>query len=197
MIAEEHLQPYSRAGSSVRDLLMNFLVDKAIKGDVHGPRIKGVAEIQRKMAEVDRPFHEIHDVAGLRVIVHYLDKVYLVRGFILGCTDLLKRGRDSELHEALAISDCDEKHYEDYIANPRGPTAYRTLQIVVYHRVYVDGRPVTVPVEIQIRTYLMHAWEEKDWRIVYKPPPGTIIPESLIGEFCFVSMKISSRCETE
>jgi len=187
VIDEERLQPYSRAGGAVRDLLSAFLLDRGIKGDVHGPRIKGTAEIEKKMDEVGRPFEEIYDTAGLRVIVHYLDEVYLVADFICACENLLKRGKDRTLHEALRPEEFDQKHYEDYIKNPRGPTAYRTLQIVVYVRTYFSGEPVTVPVEVQVRTYLMHAWEEKDWRMVYKPPAGIAIPPSLVGEFYYIS----------
>ncbi len=187
-VTENMLRPYRRAGAEVRDLLANFLADKGIKGDVHGPRIKDLPEIEKKMTEVGRPFEQIYDALGLRVIVHYLDEVYAVADFICHCESLMKKDRNGTMQARLADPEIfAEAHFEDYIKHPRGPTAYRTLQMVVYKETYVDAATQVVPLEIQIRTYLMHAWEEKDWRIVYKPPDGVQIPPSLIGEFYYIS----------
>ena len=81
----------------------------------------------------------ILDIAGMRVIVSYIDDV-------------------SALVKVLSLQDdLQIVKVKDYITHPK-PNGYRSLHIIVKVPVYFLDRKQYVPVEIQLRTIAMDFW---------------------------------------
>ena len=89
------------------------------------------------------------DVAGVRVIVSYVNDVYRL-------VDLLRRQDDLEI-----------VRIKDYIANPK-PNGYRSLHAIVRIPVYFLDSKQMVPVEVQIRTIAMDYWASLEHDLKYK-----------------------------
>ena len=92
---------------------------------------------------------ELYDVAGVRVIVQYLDDVERVASLLLTQDDitLIKRS--------------------DYVTNPK-KSGYRSLHLVVEVPVFLAEGKKRVPVEIQIRSIAMDFWASLEHRLKYK-----------------------------
>ena len=92
---------------------------------------------------------ELYDVAGVRVIVQYLDDVERVASLLLTQDDitLIKRS--------------------DYVTNPK-ESGYRSLHLVVEVPVFLAEGKKRVPVEIQIRSIAMDFWASLEHRLKYK-----------------------------
>lgn len=104
---------------------------------------KGLEPTMKSIAE------NLTDIAGVRVICHYVEDIYTV-------AELLKSHADVEVIKET-----------DYIKNPK-PNGYRSLHLVVKVPVYfVDGM-VKMPVEIQIRTMAMNFWASLEHKLRYK-----------------------------
>lgn len=107
--------------------------------------------------------NSILDLAGVRIIVYYLDDIQKV------CNDL------------IADEDIEVKCIKDYVTNPKG-SGYRSLHLIV--NVTVNGNkniPLeerVIPVEIQIRTSLMDAWASIEHKLVYKTSHENVSPET-------------------
>ena len=91
----------------------------------------------------------ILDVAGMRVIVSYIDDVYAMVK-VLSMQDDLKIVK-----------------VKDYIKNPK-PNGYRSLHVIVKVPVYFLDRKQYVPVEIQFRTVAMDFWASLEHTLNYK-----------------------------
>lgn len=91
----------------------------------------------------------ILDVAGMRVIVSYIDDVYAMVK-VLSLQDDLKIVK-----------------VKDYIAHPK-PNGYRSLHVIVKVPVYFLDRKQYVPVEIQFRTVAMDFWASLEHTLKYK-----------------------------
>lgn len=91
----------------------------------------------------------ILDVAGMRVIVSYIDDVYAMVK-VLSMQDDLKIVK-----------------VKDYIKNPK-PNGYRSLHVIVKVPVYFLDRKQYVPVEIQFRTVAMDFWASLEHTLKYK-----------------------------
>ena len=118
-------------------------------------RVKSMESILEKLdrkgfeLSMESITENLTDIAGVRVICHYVDDIYAVR-------DLLKSQSDIEFVRET-----------DYIKNPK-PNGYRSLHLVVKIPVYfVDGM-VKMPVEIQIRTMAMNFWASLEHKLRYK-----------------------------
>ena len=92
---------------------------------------------------------ELYDVAGVRVIVQYLDDVERIASMLLGQDDvtLIKR--------------------RDYVSEPK-ESGYRSLHLVVEVPVFLAEGKKHVPVEVQIRTIAMDFWASLEHRLKYK-----------------------------
>ncbi len=91
----------------------------------------------------------IMDIAGLRVIVSYVQDAYSILAHLEQQDDL----------EVVTV--------KDYIANPK-PNGYRSLHFIVRIPVFfLDGKK-SVPVEIQIRTIAMDFWASLEHDLKYK-----------------------------
>lgn len=91
----------------------------------------------------------ILDIAGMRVIVSYIDDV-------------------SSLVKVLSLQDdLQIVKVKDYIAHPK-PNGYRSLHIIVKVPVYFLDKKEYVPVEIQFRTIAMDFWASLEHTLKYK-----------------------------
>ena len=118
-------------------------------------RLKSPASIVEKLNRKGLPQtleaieQNLTDIAGVRVICHYIDDIYEV-------ANLLKSHADVEVIKET-----------DYIKNPK-PNGYRSLHLVVKIPVYFADGMVKMPVEIQIRTMAMNFWASLEHKLRYK-----------------------------
>jgi GTP diphosphokinase / guanosine-3',5'-bis(diphosphate) 3'-diphosphatase len=113
----------------ITDELDQLLRSSNIKAEMYG-RKKHIYSIYRKMNRKNRPFEEIYDVIGIRILVNSVQDCYSVLGLV-----------HSKWHPVPGEID-------DYIATPK-ESMYQSLHTAVIG-------PEAHPVEIQIRTYEMH-----------------------------------------
>ena len=118
-------------------------------------RLKSTKSVYEKLQRYDVPItlrsveEHILDVAGMRVIVSYIDDVYAMVK-VLSMQDDLKIVK-----------------VKDYIAHPK-PNGYRSLHIIVKTPIYFLDRKQYVPVEIQFRTIAMDFWASLEHTLKYK-----------------------------
>ncbi len=122
-----HIESRVKAPKSVYDKLKRY----------------GVPVTVRSMEE------NIMDIAGMRVIVSYIDDVRALVKVL-------------SLQDDLQIV-----KVKDYITNPK-PNGYRSLHIIVKVPVYFLDRKQYVPVEIQLRTIAMDFWASLEHTLKYK-----------------------------
>lgn len=108
-------------------------------------------KLQRKGYELDskKISKQLLDIAGIRVICHYVDDIYTI-------VELLKRQDDLTVIKEV-----------DYIKNPK-PNGYRSLHLVVEIPVFFVNRVESIPVEVQIRTMAMDFWASLEHQLRYK-----------------------------
>lgn len=118
-------------------------------------RLKSPQSIIEKLQRYSYPIsvesirENLFDVAGIRVICHYVDDIYLLRKLLLRQDDVkLLRERD-------------------YIDDPKA-NGYRSLHLVVQIPVFLSQDTTPVPVEIQLRTIAMDFWASLEHEIRYK-----------------------------
>lgn len=158
--ARDSLQKYHAAMRNMETRLETLDQDLKLRqsrNPIHHieSRIKSVSSIFEKLERYgkDRTLNAmeryIMDIAGLRVIVSYVQDAYDI-------LDCLERQEDLEV---ITI--------KDYIANPK-PNGYRSLHLIVKIPVFfLDGRQ-NVPIEIQIRTIAMDFWASLEHDLKYK-----------------------------
>lgn len=123
-------------------------------------RVKSVGSIIEKCYRMNYPLEDckftkyMMDIAGIRVICHYIDDIYTVAELLGSQPDI----------EVVTI--------KDYIENPK-PNGYRSLHLVVKVPVYFVEGVKTLPVEVQIRTMAMDFWASLEHKLRYKSD-GTI-----------------------
>ncbi|MDQ4100085.1 MAG: bifunctional (p)ppGpp synthetase/guanosine-3',5'-bis(diphosphate) 3'-pyrophosphohydrolase, partial [Chloroflexota bacterium] len=113
----------------VKDELGALLQEAGIRADLSS-RKKHIYSIYRKMQRKSRPFDEIYDVVGIRILVDTVQDCYSALGIV-----------HSRWHPVPGEID-------DYIATPK-ESMYQSLHTAVIG-------PGAHPVEIQIRTREMH-----------------------------------------
>lgn len=119
----------SRFFSKVKTILKPRLDEANIRCSIE-VRFKHLYSIFLKMQEKKRPFHEIYDVFGLRLIVPTIDDCYKALGVI------------------HALWKPKSNRFKDYIAVPK-PNGYRSLHTTIFG-------PEGKTTEFQIRTQEMH-----------------------------------------
>ena len=115
--------------SHVTKELGRLLEQAGVHAEMYG-RKKHIYSIYRKMNSKRRPFEEIYDVIGVRILVETVQDCYSVLGIV--------HGRWHPIPGEI----------DDYIATPK-ESMYQSLHTAV---IGPDGHPV----EIQIRTHEMH-----------------------------------------
>ncbi|MGX6397329.1 GTP pyrophosphokinase [Rothia kristinae] len=117
-------------------------------------RLKSLDSLARKaqkrgLGSLAQIRESLTDIAGVRVICSFTADVYRVR-------DMLCRQDDVR----LVVE-------KDYIARPK-PNGYRSLHLILEIPVFLSTGPVTVPVEVQLRTIAMDFWASLEHKIFYK-----------------------------
>ncbi len=134
-------------------------------------RIKTKKSIEGKLARlqleptVENARDQLTDIAGIRVICHFIRDIDWI-------VDIIKKQKD-----LIILKE------RDYIRSPKS-NGYRSYHIVfgvpVYH---TDGMDY-YPVEIQLRTMSMDFWASMEHRICYKKEPRQpVAQEMLVEEF--------------
>ncbi len=154
------LRNYKAAIREVNTKLQNLDEDFELLHE-HNPihyinsRLKNPESLVKKLRRRGLPLtsqavtENIYDVAGIRVICHYIDDIYTIK-------DLLTRQTDISVVQI-----------KDYIKEPK-ENGYRSLHIVVKVPVFFVEGMVELPVEIQIRTIAMDFWASLEHKLRYK-----------------------------
>lgn len=131
-------------------------------------RIKTPESILEKLVrrdydlDVSKIRSQLTDIAGIRVICHYVDDIYTI-------ADLLKNQDDFTLIRE-----------SDYITNPK-PNGYRSYHMIASVPVFFVEECERVPVEVQIRTMAMDFWASLEHQLRYKAA-GSMIPQYISDE---------------
>lgn len=113
----------------------------------------------------------VNDIAGVRVVCHYIDDVYSV-------ADMLLRQSDLEIVKR-----------QDYIKTPNY-NGYRSLHLDIKVPVYLSDRTEYVIAEVQIRTIAMDFWASLEHDIRYKADKSKL-PVGINEEMLECSNKIA------
>jgi len=110
-----------------------------------------IGKLQRKHLPLtlDAMFHNLHDIAGIRLIVRFLSDVKTVEDLLATQADL----------KVLRV--------KDYINHPK-PNGYQSLHLIIGVPVYTVDGPNIVEVELQIRTIAMNFWASLEHELNYK-----------------------------
>ena len=129
-------------------------------------RLKSPSSIAGKLhkkghsLDIESAMKNLTDIAGIRVICHYVDEIYAIE-------DLLSKQDDVTIIKTV-----------DYIKSPK-PNGYRSLHIIATVPVFLSKNVKYMPVEIQMRTIAMDFWASLEHNIRYKSQKG--VPEDLHG----------------
>ena len=119
-------------------------------------RLKSPGSIRDKLSRRGLPATQeaacetLHDIAGLRVVLSSVDRVYRFAALL----------RESPAAEFVSL--------RDYISSPK-KSGYRSLHLIMRVPVQEDGQPLMIPVEIQLRTSAMDIWASIEHDAFYKP----------------------------
>ena len=113
----------------------------------------------------------INDIAGVRVVCHYIDDVYSV-------AEMLARQTDLEIVKK-----------QDYIQTPNY-NGYRSLHLDIKVPVFLSDRTEYVIAEVQIRTIAMDFWASLEHDVRYKADKSKL-PEGINEEMLLCSNKIA------
>ncbi len=155
---EEFLDPYIQAVGELK-IKLRGIRKQYRKQKKHSPiefvtgRVKSVESIQEKMALrgvlLENVAQDIQDIAGLRVMVQFVDDV----------DEVLRLLR--QRHDLKVVQE------RDYIRHMKS-SGYRSYHVVVEYPVdTIDGQK-TILAEIQIRTLAMNFWATIEHSLNYK-----------------------------
>ena len=140
-------------------------------------RIKSVPSIMEKLrrknlsVSMESAVEKLFDIAGIRVVCHYVEDVYTVARLLTSQDDV----------RVLAT--------RDYIRSPK-ENGYRSLHLILEIPVFLrDGR-VNIPVEVQLRTIAMDFWASLEHTMRYKAPGE--VPEDISRELQEASRDIAA-----
>lgn len=155
---EEFLDPYIQAVGELK-IKLRGMRKQFRKQKRHSPiefvtgRVKPVESIQEKMVlrgiKEDHLAQDMQDIAGLRVMVQFVDDVDEV-------LELIRRRRDMKVIQE-----------RDYINNMKS-SGYRSYHVIVEYPVETINGYKTVLAEIQIRTLAMNFWATIEHSLNYK-----------------------------
>jgi len=110
-----------------------------------------IGKLQRKHLPLtfNAVFSELHDIAGIRLIVRFLSDIKTVE-------DLLATQADIKV---LRV--------KDYIHHPK-TNGYQSLHLILGVPIYTVDGPNIIEVELQIRTIAMNFWASLEHELNYK-----------------------------
>ena len=127
--------------------------------------IDGKLRRQQLEATIENARDNLTDIAGIRVICHFIKDIDWI-------VNIIKRQKD-----LIILKE------RDYIRNPK-PNGYRSYHIVFGGPVYHTDGMDYYPVELQLRTMSMDFWASMEHRICYKKEPRQpMAQEMLVEEF--------------
>ena len=97
----------------------------------------------------DRLRFELEDIAGIRIMVQFVDDIWTV-------VELIRSRQDMTV-----------MYEKDYVTNVK-PSGYRSYHMVLKYPVYMAEGVVDILVEIQIRTLAMNFWATAEHSLNYK-----------------------------
>lgn len=174
-------QIYDAGIKEVRTKLEILDAEFKVKHD-HNPihhiesRLKKPESIVKKAIAKDIPLTQkgimqnIHDIAGIRVICHYVDDVYVVAQLLMNQDDI----------KVISV--------KDYIENPK-PSGYRSLHLVLQIPIFLSKGVQPILVEVQLRTIAMDFWASLEHKLKYKT--DNCVPEDMKEELKECAMSIA------
>ena len=124
-------------------------------------RVKPIPSIiekaKRRQIPLDRIEEEIQDIAGLRVVVQFVDDIYTI-------VKLIRARKDMKIIEE-----------KDYIQKNK-ESGYRSYHLIILYPVETIHGEKKILAEIQIRTLAMNFWAINEHSLNYKYK-GSIPPE--------------------
>jgi ppGpp synthetase/RelA/SpoT-type nucleotidyltranferase len=172
---------YDTLGINLAQALELFLIEKDIKVLSVSYRVKDkdsfIEKIDRKKYE--KPFDEIEDICGIRIICYYKTDVDKIAEIIAKEFEVLENQDKEELLEADQFG-YRSTHFivkikKDWLQAPN----YRGLE--------------NLKAEIQIRTVLMHAWAEIEHKLAYKK--AAHVPKQFKRKLSRISAKLEEADE--
>ena len=155
---EEFLDPYIQAVGELK-IKLRGIRKQYRKQNRHSPiefvtgRVKPIESIKEKMARrgigYDTLEQDLQDIAGLRVMVQFVDDVNEV-------VSILRKRRDMRVVQE-----------RDYITH-RKASGYRSYHVIIEYMVDTIYGAKTILVEIQIRTLTMNFWATIEHSLNYK-----------------------------
>ena len=155
---EEFLDPYIQAVGELK-IKLRGIRKQYRKQNKHSPiefvtgRVKPIESIKEKMARRGITYatleHDLQDIAGLRVMVQFVDDVKEV-------VEILRKRQDMRIIQE-----------RDYITH-RKSSGYRSYHVVVEYTVDTINGAKTILAEIQIRTLAMNFWATIEHSLNYK-----------------------------
>ncbi len=121
------------------------------------------AKVERRGLErtLDSVRRNITDIAGVRVTCSFVTDAYRIFELLTAQDDITTR------------------KVSDYIATPK-PNGYQSLHAILEIPVFLSSGPVSVPVELQLRSIAMDFWASLEHKIYYKYDGD--VPDALLAE---------------
>ena len=155
---EDFLDPYIQAVGELK-IKLRGIRKQYRKQKQHSPiefvtgRVKPIESIKEKMAlrgiKEENLAQDMQDIAGLRVMVQFVDDVEEV-------LDVLRKRHDMRIIQE-----------RDYIKN-RKASGYRSYHVIIEYPVDTINGSKTILAEIQIRTLSMNFWATIEHSLNYK-----------------------------
>jgi putative GTP pyrophosphokinase len=154
---EEFLDPYVQTVGELK-IKLRGVRKQYLKKNLYSPiefvtgRVKRLDSIIKKAhlrGYDEDKFSEMEDIAGIRVMVQFVEDIYDVLA-------LLKRRTDMCLVEE-----------RDYISNQKH-SGYRSYHVIIHYTIDTMTGPKEVLAEIQIRTLAMNFWATIEHSLNYK-----------------------------
>ena len=140
-------------------------------------RVKSARSIAAKLSRKGLPItvaaarEAVNDLAGVRVVCHYINDVYRV-------AEMFERQKDVEIVKR-----------QDYIQTPNY-NGYRSLHLDIRVPVYLSDRTESACAEIQLRTVAMDFWASLEHDIRYKADKSKL-PQGINEEMLTCADKIA------
>lgn len=172
---------YKRLGMNIQQALETFLKENDIAYLSINHRIKDLSSFLEKIErkKYDKPFEEIEDICGIRIICYYQSDIEKIQQLIKKEFEIVENQDKIQLLGANEFG-------------------YRSMHFIAKIKSDWSSAPnyrglADLKAEIQIRTILMHSWAEIEHKLSYKSE--THIPKDLRRKFSRISAKLEETDE--